>query len=163
MAKIVGTDGITLEALMADVQQGGRFVYFPYVFSLLIMSFRRASDIYYVPSGQSAALKGLPFALISLLLGWWGLPWGLIWTPGALITTLSGGKDVTQQVMASLTIPPGATRSADSSTVSPTPSGSRPKLRCDVCRQHVRAVLQGTRYACPYCGNSVPSPGAAPA
>jgi hypothetical protein len=35
---------------------------------------------------------------LSLLFGWWGLPWGLIYTPLTLWTNLSGGRDVTAEL-----------------------------------------------------------------
>ena len=35
------------------------------------------------------------YTLVSLVFGWWGFPFGLIYTPMALITNLSGGRDVT--------------------------------------------------------------------
>jgi hypothetical protein len=44
--------------------------------------------------------KGLPFSLISLVAGWWGIPWGPIWTLTTLATNLSGGKDVTREILA---------------------------------------------------------------
>lgn len=61
------------------------------------------SDIYFVRAGESAITKGLGFSLISFLLGWWGIPWGPIYTIGAFITDFGGGKDVTQEVVANLT------------------------------------------------------------
>ena len=42
------------------------------------------------------------YTLISLLAGWWGIPWGPIYTITSLVTNLRGGKDVTQHVIASL-------------------------------------------------------------
>lgn len=52
---------------------------------------------------MSSVGKGLGFTLLSLLFGWWGIPWGPIYTIGALITNFSGGRDVTQEVSYSLT------------------------------------------------------------
>lgn len=40
-----------------------------------------------------------PYSLLSFLFGWWGIPWGFIWTPMALYTNFSGGRDVTQQLL----------------------------------------------------------------
>jgi hypothetical protein len=160
MAKIIGVEGLTAAGLAAEVAQGGRFVSFPYVVSVFIMSFRRASDIYYVRPGESPRLKGLPFLLISALLGWWGIPWGLYWTSVALVDNLRGGTDVTQEVVASLTgSPRGAGQGASAAALGAAVAhGRRPKLPCVGCRQHVRAVLQGERYACPYCGSPLPVP-----
>ncbi len=100
--KILGIDGMTMDQLQGEIREGGRFVLFPYCVSIVVMTFRRSSDIHYIPPGHSGFVKGLPYALISLLLGWWGIPWGLIYTPGCLGSTLSGGRDVTREVLGSL-------------------------------------------------------------
>ena len=102
MAKIVGVEGLTNEMVQEELQRGAKFVVFPYCISILIMTFRRSSDIYFIRSGQSAFAKAWPFALISLFFGWWGFPWGLIWTPIALFQTLFGGKDVTGEVLGAI-------------------------------------------------------------
>jgi hypothetical protein len=54
------------------------------------------------PGRALRVLQGLPYTLISLVLGWWGIPWGLIFTPAAIFTNLCGGKDVTQDVLATV-------------------------------------------------------------
>jgi hypothetical protein len=82
-----------------DVRRGGRFVIYLYCISLLVVTFRRPSAVVYVPAGQSAFFKGLPYTLLSLIGGWWGLPWGPIRTLEAVFTNIGGGKDVTEEVM----------------------------------------------------------------
>jgi hypothetical protein len=52
--------------------------------------------------------KGLPWCGVSLVLGWWGLPWGLIWTPMAIYKNLTGGIDVTSTVCQQLIGKPAA-------------------------------------------------------
>ena len=61
------------------------------------MTFKRPTGVYFIRAGESAAMKALPRTLLTLVMGWWGIPWGFIYTPMALFTNLSGGKDVTQQ------------------------------------------------------------------
>ena len=95
--KIVGIEGMTGDQLQAELQQGAKFVLFQYCISIIIMTFKRSSNIYFVRAGESAAGKGIVFTLISLLLGWWGIPWGPIYTIQALVTNLQGGKDVTSR------------------------------------------------------------------
>jgi hypothetical protein len=100
--KIKGIEGMSGSELQAELQRGGKFVLFQYCVSIVIMTFKRSSDIYFIRASENAASKGLVFSLISFLLGWWGIPWGPIYTIQALATNLRGGKDVTQQVVASL-------------------------------------------------------------
>jgi hypothetical protein len=96
---IAGTEGLTPQQLQGELQAGARFVVFEYCVSILILTFKRSSAIHYLRPGESAFVKGLPYTLISLLFGWWGFPFGLIYTPMALITNLSGGRDVTSLVL----------------------------------------------------------------
>ena len=76
----------------------GRFVVYSYCVSVLVMSFKRSSGIVFVPEGTSPFVAGLRYSLISLLLGWWGLPWGIFWTLQTLIGNTAGGRDVTETV-----------------------------------------------------------------
>jgi hypothetical protein len=95
-------DGMSVAALEEDIRNGGRFVFFQYTISIIVLTFKRSSGIQYIPAGKSSALKGLPYTLISLVLGWWGLPWGPIYTIGSLATNIGGGKDVTNEVLPAL-------------------------------------------------------------
>jgi hypothetical protein len=100
--KVIGIVGMGNLELKTEIQKGGKFIIYQYVISILIMTFRRNSNIYFVKTDESAVVKGLPYTLLSLLVGWWGIPWGIIYTVQALITNLGGGKDVTAQVLASI-------------------------------------------------------------
>ena len=100
--KIRGTENMSPESVKFEVERGGRFVIFQYCVSVLVMSFKRPSSIYFIKAEESALGKGLGFSLISLLFGWWGIPWGPIWTIGSLVTNSRGGVNVTSQVLAAL-------------------------------------------------------------
>ena len=103
MAKIVGLEDIKSGGeLQAEIQQGGKFVMYQYCISILVITFKRFSNIYFISHDQNAVVKGLPFTLLSLVLGWWGIPWGPIYTIQGVWINLSGGKDVTQEVLASM-------------------------------------------------------------
>jgi hypothetical protein len=103
MAKIVGMEDIKSGGqLQAEIQQGGRFVMYQYCISLLVITFKRSSNIYFISHEQSAVVKGLPFTLLSLVLGWWGIPWGPIYTIQSVWVNFKGGRDVTQEVIASM-------------------------------------------------------------
>jgi hypothetical protein len=100
--QIKNIEGLTLGDLQHEIDRGGKFVYYMYTISILVMTFKRTSDIYFVKGGESAAGKGLGFTMGSLVLGWWGIPWGPIYTIQSLATNLGGGKDVTALVMQDL-------------------------------------------------------------
>src|SRR5260221_3724206 len=99
---IKGLENISVEQLSQEIRQGGKFVHFSYCISLLLITFRRSSSVYYVRPGESAIVKGMPYSALSLIAGWWGFPWGPIFTVTSLVTNLGGGKDVTMQIMNSL-------------------------------------------------------------
>ena len=109
--KIRGIEGMKHGELDFEIQRGAKFVLFQYCISVIVITFRRASDIYFLRQGESAVGKGLPFTLLSLAAGWWGIPWGPIYTIQSVYNNSRGGKDVTQAVVNSLraqTAPPQA-------------------------------------------------------
>jgi len=99
MAKIIGIENMNGAQLSAELQNGGRFVVYEYVISILIMTFYRSSNITLVKADENGMVKGLGFTFLTLLLGWWGIPWGPIRSVQALVTNFKGGKDVTDSVM----------------------------------------------------------------
>jgi hypothetical protein len=58
------------------------------------------SDGYLLPAGwrENPVVKGLPFTRVWLVAGWWGIPWGPIYTVQSNYNNSRGGKDVTQAV-----------------------------------------------------------------
>jgi hypothetical protein len=96
--RIRGIDGLSRAEIEAELAAGGRFVFFEYCLSLVFITTRRASDIRFLRRDDHGLLRGLPYSLLSFFCGWWGVPWGLIYTPLTLLTNLAGGCDVTAQV-----------------------------------------------------------------
>ena len=110
MTKIIGLEDIQSSGqLQQELQQGGKFVMYQYCVSLLIITFRRSSKIYLIRHEDNAVVKGLPFTFLSLVLGWWGIPWGPIFTIQSIWVNFSGGKDVTQEVLTSMATAPQQT------------------------------------------------------
>lgn len=100
--KIRGIEGMRHGELDFEVQRGAKFVLFQYCISVVVITFRRSSDIYFLRQDENAVVKGLPFTLLSLVAGWWGIPWGPIYTIQSVYNNSRGGKDVTQAVVNSL-------------------------------------------------------------
>jgi hypothetical protein len=100
--KISGMESATTDLVQYEVEHGGRFVFYKFCISLIIITWECNSELRFIRGGESAVLKGLPFSMISLLLGWWGIPWGPINTIGTLVTNFSGGVDVTDGLISSL-------------------------------------------------------------
>jgi hypothetical protein len=103
MAKIIGLEEIKSDGeLQQELQQGGKFVMYQYCISILILTFQRSSNIYFIRHEENAVVKGLPFTLLSLILGWWGIPWGPIYTVQSIWVNFKGGRDITTDVLASM-------------------------------------------------------------
>jgi hypothetical protein len=107
--KIKGVEGLTTEQVNAELQRGGKFVIFQYCISVVVLTFKRPSDIYLIRAGENPLGKHIGFTLLSLVAGWWGIPWGPIFTIGSIYTNLRGGKDVTDAVLKSLKPSPAPT------------------------------------------------------
>jgi hypothetical protein len=99
---IKGLEGMSDAQFELELNRGGRFVVFQYTISIILMTFKRASDVHFVKHGESTFGKSLPYTLLTLFLGWWGIPWGPIYSIGCLVTNLGGGKDVTDGILASM-------------------------------------------------------------
>lgn len=104
-----GLENLSSQQLSQEISRGGKFVVFEYCISLLIITLKRPSGIYFIRAEEGTFGKSISFTLISLLLGWWGFPWGPIYTIASLYTNLSGGKDVTMNVLNSLDGKPDST------------------------------------------------------
>src|SRR5262245_20470014 len=73
----------------------GRLVFYEYCISFVFLTLRRPTPVQRLQPGEWGLMRGLPYTLLTLVLGWWGVPWGLIYTPLVLWTNLSGGREVT--------------------------------------------------------------------
>lgn len=91
--------GMSPHEIAFEIQRGGRFVVYQYCISLVFITFRRNSPVRFVRAGESAVTAGLPFTLLSLALGWWGIPFGIIYTPTVIYRNLKGGTDVTAAII----------------------------------------------------------------
>jgi hypothetical protein len=97
---VADLEGLSEEEVVAELNNGARFVVYSYCVSLVFVTYGRPSPIRFVRRGKSRFLTGLPYTLISLLLGWWGFPWGPIYTIKCVASNSTGGTDVPGQMAA---------------------------------------------------------------
>jgi hypothetical protein len=90
------------DELRTRIASGARLIRFEFCFSLVLFTIRRQSPLYLTESWQSRYLRGLSYSLLAILLGPWGVPWGLIYTPWAIWVNLTGGVDETDVVLTQL-------------------------------------------------------------
>ena len=57
--KIQGLEGMSASEIQLELQRGARFVVYSYCISLILVTFRRPSEIYFLPAGSSRIRKGL--------------------------------------------------------------------------------------------------------
>lgn len=106
---VSGTEGMNIQQIEDDVLRGGRFRIFRYNFSIVVMSFQRGSDIQYIRAGHGSGAHAWPWTLLSMMVGWWGIPWGIFFTVQTLWTNCMGGLDVTTEMLTSVVGPQRAT------------------------------------------------------
>jgi hypothetical protein len=99
MAGIKNLEGMTTDDINRELKNGGKFVVYQYCISIIVMTFKRNSDIYFVKAGHKLFQPSLGFSLLTFVCGWWGIPWGPIYSIGSIYTNLTGGKDVTQEIL----------------------------------------------------------------
>jgi hypothetical protein len=95
---VLGIKGLGMKELDSEVERGGRFVMFTYTMSFFVITLRRPSQIHFIRAGESAVGRGMKYNLITMVMGWWGIPWGPIHSFISLGGNLSGGKDLTKAV-----------------------------------------------------------------
>ena len=90
-------DDSTLTAAEREVIAGGRFVTYRYCWSLLL-SFKPTSRPVLLRTGDDGFGPALRYSLLSLVLGWWGIP-GPIWAISTMRHNAQGGRDVTLETL----------------------------------------------------------------
>jgi hypothetical protein len=95
-------NGLTAEEVRSRLQQGWKAVRFEFCFSCLIATVRRQSPVYLTSNWQERYIRGMGYNLVALVLGPWGVPWGLLWTARAVWTNISGGIDASTELLGQL-------------------------------------------------------------
>lgn len=103
--QIVGTEGLSTGEVQDQLRKGARFVIYSYCISLLVVTFKRGTNVHFIRAGEGSVGKGMPYTLLSFFLGWWGIPFGFIYTPMCIIQNLSGGRDVTAEISPMFRLP----------------------------------------------------------
>ena len=58
--KIIGIENLSASELNVELQRGGKFVVYQYCVSIIVMTFRRSSDICFIKPGESAVMRSMP-------------------------------------------------------------------------------------------------------
>ena len=87
-------EDMPISELRIQLQNGIRFVQYDYCISART-TFKRVSRVYLLKPGQSRLPRGVPFTVVTLFLGWWGIPFGPISTVKCIYRNCAGGNDLT--------------------------------------------------------------------
>jgi len=94
-SEIAGLEGMSNEEVLWEIQNGGKFVVYQYCVSFLVVTLYRSSQVHFIRSNESAVARGMKYTLLSLALGWWGIPFGPFCTIAAIAVNLAGGRNIT--------------------------------------------------------------------
>ncbi|MBI5700971.1 hypothetical protein HZC34_03865 [Candidatus Saganbacteria bacterium] len=79
-----------------EITKETEVVRYTWVLSFIIFSIRDQSAYYFFPKGYA---MGYVFSLITFIFGWWGLPFGLIWTIPAIIKNFKAEDKATVEML----------------------------------------------------------------
>ena len=102
--KLVIKDNFSLDELRNEIQNGGRFIVFPFCISLIFaVTLKRFSSAIFFKNGESILKFKSKYNLISYIFGWWCIPWGPIQTITNIRINNSGGMDITDDILLNIT------------------------------------------------------------
>ena len=102
--KLVIKDNFNLDELRNEIQNGGRFIVFPYCISLIFaVTLKRLSSAIFIKNGESILKYKNKYNLISCIFGWWCIPWGPMETIANIKTNNRGGIDITEDILLNIT------------------------------------------------------------
>lgn len=101
--ELANVDGLSLEQIDAILANGGRFVVYEFVVSTIALTFQRTSKVWLVRDDAEARRIAKRYTMLTTLFGWWGLPFGPLYSLRAMRVNKGGGVDVTSDVRGALT------------------------------------------------------------
>ncbi|MDR1864001.1 MAG: hypothetical protein LBR08_00325 [Bacteroidales bacterium] len=105
--KIRGVAGKSPSDILNEVNSGARFVRYSYCVSLIAFTFKLSSPVYFLRANEAPIRRGWIFLLISAIFGWWGIPWGPVYTIQSILHAFKG-RDLTGTVIHRINTAPDA-------------------------------------------------------
>ena len=99
MAIIKNTEGLSTDQINDELQKGAKFVIFSYTISVIVITSRRTSDIYFIKADEPSFKYSWKYSLLTLFFGWWGIPFGPIFSLVSFYKNFTDGKDITKEVL----------------------------------------------------------------
>lgn len=99
--RLANLDGFTIGQLEQEIAQGGKLITYAWTISPIAFTVRNVTSVYLVPPGKKGNHWLIP-TIITGLFGWWSIPNGFINALQSIKVNLSGGLDITGDIMANL-------------------------------------------------------------
>lgn len=94
-------EGLTMFEINVLVQQGGKFILFPFILSKMVKRIKE-SNIYFIRPNESTFKYALKHFFINLSAGWRIFPYGPVYVAKSLFYLIKGGKDYTHIILKDL-------------------------------------------------------------
>jgi hypothetical protein len=102
--RLIIKEQLTFDELHKAIEYGGKFVTFQYCISIVFaVTLRRFSPAIFIRNHEELLRYKRKYDLLSLVFGWWGIPWGPVYTIRSLRINRKGGLDITEDIMLNLT------------------------------------------------------------
>ncbi|MBX9581739.1 MAG: hypothetical protein K2X87_15660 [Gemmataceae bacterium] len=102
LPELLNSRPLAADEVARRLRAGWQCVRFEHCLSFLLATVRRQSGIHLTRDWRSRCLRGFGYTAAAVVLGPWGIPWGPVWTLRAFWTNLTGGVDVTAEVLAAI-------------------------------------------------------------
>ncbi len=97
-------EDLSLEELVIEIENGGRFVVYEYCISIFFaITLRRFSPAFLITNKNKTTNYKKKYNILSAIFGWWGIPYGPYYTIGSFRINRGGGLDFTKGIMENIT------------------------------------------------------------
>lgn len=103
---VCGAEHLTAAEVRWWLRKGATGVRYEYCISFGVVTLQFRSRLHLIDTQFPRYAAGLPYSLLALALGPWGLPWGPVLTARAIWTNLGGGIDCSAELDAALSAEP---------------------------------------------------------
>lgn len=102
--RLIIESDLTHSELEQKISKGSRFITYQYCVSIFFaVTLQRFSPAILIDKDEDLSKYRKRYNAISLIFGWWGIPWGPIYTLKSISVNKKGGIDITENVMLNMT------------------------------------------------------------
>lgn len=102
--KIIIPETISFDRFNNELANGAKFITYNYCISIFFaVTLKRMSPAYLILPHEPPTKYKRKYNLLTRVFGWWGIPWGIVYSIRFLKSNNSGGLDITNDIMLNLT------------------------------------------------------------